>query len=123
MCKIKVPLALVLSVWSAVSGANNILPLAGEWRFAIDVKNEGTAKEWFKTALSNTMRLPGLTDENRNGPVNTHAPEMNDNGNLALSLPTRYEGPGKRGQAVLSCFETQIIVLPIKRGMILSDLG
>jgi len=29
-----------------------ILPLAGEWRFALDARNEGVVQEWFKATLA-----------------------------------------------------------------------
>jgi len=60
-------LALLLVGPSAMVAAD-LLPLAGEWQFALDPRNEGLAQEWFKTSLADTVRLPGTISENHKGP-------------------------------------------------------
>ena len=45
--------------------------LAGVWRFQLDPRHEGEKAAWFKSALLETIRLPGTTDENAKGARNT----------------------------------------------------
>ncbi len=45
--------------------------LDGHWRFALDAKNEGVEGKWFGPALTDTIQLPGTTDEARKGTPNT----------------------------------------------------
>ena len=40
--------------------ATEILPLAGEWRFAIDRSDVGTDEQWFAKNLPDKIRLPGI---------------------------------------------------------------
>lgn len=54
----------------AASAADTWMPLAGEWRFALDPNNEGIANSWFRTPLADQIQLPGTTDENRKGSLN-----------------------------------------------------
>lgn len=37
--------------------------LAGQWRFAIDSTDIGESEHWFDQVLTNTISLPGITDE------------------------------------------------------------
>jgi beta-galactosidase/beta-glucuronidase len=43
------------------------IPLAGEWRFALDPNGVGVGQQWFAQKLGDTVRLPGTTDENHEG--------------------------------------------------------
>lgn len=43
------------------------ISLAGQWRFAIDREDKGTAEKWFLRTLSDEIRLPGSMAENRKG--------------------------------------------------------
>ena len=62
--------AVVFSAVSAGLAAAATVPLAGEWRFALDPKNEGVSSRWFERRLEDHIRLPGTTDENRKGTPN-----------------------------------------------------
>jgi hypothetical protein len=67
-------LTLTTLLLASVSASNaaDMLPLAGEWRFALDARNEGVAQEWFKTTLTDTVRLPGTLAQNQKGPQDDH---------------------------------------------------
>jgi hypothetical protein len=53
-----------------VLAADNWIPLAGQWRFALDVNNAGVKEKWFEKSLDDTIQLPGTTDENHKGKLN-----------------------------------------------------
>ena len=57
----------VLLAWLTPAKAADIASLAGEWRFAIDTHNQGVGGEWLKTPLTDTIQLPGTTDEGHKG--------------------------------------------------------
>lgn len=65
------------------------LSLNGEWRFTVDEKKEGVAKEWFRNPahMTDKIVLPGTMDENKKGPLN-QARET-----WGLTRVYRYEGP------------------------------
>ena len=50
------------------------MPLAGEWRFKLDGENTGVGEGRHGKALTDTIRLPGTTDENRKGILTTYRP-------------------------------------------------
>jgi hypothetical protein len=54
---------------SAFAG-DNLVNLAGQWRFALDANNAGVKEKWFEKTLDDTIQLPGTTDENRKGTLN-----------------------------------------------------
>ncbi|MGB7583076.1 MAG: sugar-binding domain-containing protein, partial [Sedimentisphaerales bacterium] len=64
-----VVLMLVICSASAFAG-DNLVNLAGQWRFALDVNNAGIKDKWFEKSLDDTIQLPGTTDENRKGILN-----------------------------------------------------
>jgi beta-galactosidase/beta-glucuronidase len=43
------------------------IPLAGEWRFAIDRNDVGVTEKWFNKPLNETIKLPGTMAENMKG--------------------------------------------------------
>ena len=49
------------------SAAKSVISLAGQWRFALDANDQGTAEKWFARRLGDTVTLPGTTDENHKG--------------------------------------------------------
>jgi hypothetical protein len=63
-------LCVFLSAPIQTPAADNWLSLDGQWRFALDPKNEGIANKWFQDDLKDQIRLPGTTDENRKGTLN-----------------------------------------------------
>ncbi len=67
----KILIVLILVFCAApVLSADNCIPLAGQWRFALDVNNAGVKEKWFEKSLDDTIQLPGTTDENRKGKLN-----------------------------------------------------
>ncbi len=57
------PLFLALSLWFAAHlacSASDQLPLAGEWRFALDRHEVGTNEKWFTKKLPDKIQLPGI---------------------------------------------------------------
>ena len=81
-------IAAVLLAWLPAAKAAEVVSLAGPWRCALDARNEGEAKEWFKTKLADSISLPGTTDEARMGVQNTNTDETRH-----LSRVYRYSGP------------------------------
>jgi beta-galactosidase len=53
-------LAAVALVWPAQARAGDSLPLAGEWRFALDRADAGLREQWFGRELSGRITLPGV---------------------------------------------------------------
>ena len=48
--------------------ANEAISLSGSWRFELDPKDTGEKERWFARDLTDTIPLPGTTDEARKGP-------------------------------------------------------
>ena len=81
-------------------------PLAGEWSFSLDEKNEGIDSRWFGRDLSDRIKLPGSTDQAGKG---SPLPDTVDNSQksaqkfidpaiaakhlVGLSRPVVYTGP------------------------------
>jgi hypothetical protein len=63
------------------------LDLTGTWQFALDTADVGIVQEWYRIDLDDTIDLPGTTDSNRKGFVNT------DTTTQHLNREFRYEGP------------------------------
>ena len=60
-------IALLVAGWSAVN-ANEVMPLAGNWRFALDTNGAGENEKWFTHDLADTVTLPGTIAQNKKGP-------------------------------------------------------
>ncbi len=82
---IRLFLAFACSV--SASHAAETSSLDGQWRFALDERKEGATKEWFRTNLADTIKLPGTTDEARKGNGNS-----NTNQAMHLSRPFPFYG-------------------------------
>ena len=71
--RIRTPSVLLRSlIGIAVAISSPVLPaqagsscvsLAGQWRFALDDKNEGLAGQWFTRTPTGVIHLPGSVDE------------------------------------------------------------
>ena len=74
----------------ATAGADTstTISLAGQWRFDLDPKNVGISLVWFDRDLSDSVRLPGSTDQNKKGTPNDRKPDMQ-----RLSRLYEYTGP------------------------------
>jgi beta-galactosidase len=55
LCALAVAVCLAARI-----NAAEVLPLAGEWRFALDRANVGTNENWFTKKLPETIKLPGI---------------------------------------------------------------
>ncbi len=53
-------LAILFCLAAKPISAAEILPLAGEWRFALDRADAGTNEDWFAKNLPDKIRLPGI---------------------------------------------------------------
>lgn len=55
---------LVLAAWllsaSSARAAGDAVPLAGEWRFALDRADAGVRERWFSRGLAERIKLPGV---------------------------------------------------------------
>ena len=56
------PLLLLALCVSLKTFAAETLPLAGEWRFALDRNDTGTAEHWFTQNLADKIKLPGILE-------------------------------------------------------------
>ena len=44
---------------------NKTMDLSGTWKFQLDSTNAGINEKWFTNFLSDSVHLPGTTDENK----------------------------------------------------------
>jgi len=58
----------------AAAAIPNHVPLAGEWRFQLDSGQVGISETWYARSLTDAIRLPGTTDENRKGALTDYRP-------------------------------------------------
>ena len=67
--------ALLLCLTLPPLRAAEILPLAGEWRFALDRTNAGINENWFAKDLPDKIQLPGILQAQGYGDdITTHTP-------------------------------------------------
>ena len=78
--------ALLFSGLSAAS-ANEVMPLAGNWRFALDPNGSGENEKWFTQDLADTVTLPGTIAQNKKGPLLQPTENV-----MELSSEYPYEG-------------------------------
>ncbi|PSK83592.1 sugar-binding domain-containing protein [Prolixibacter denitrificans] len=83
--------ALFVSILSSCSTSTKNysldIDLSGTWQFRLDSANRGVEGKWYATALNDSVQLPGTTDTNHKGFLNTDSTTMH------LSRVYRYEGP------------------------------
>ena len=60
-------LILMASCQTAYRDYNEIIDLSGTWKFQLDSANMGIQEKWFNSEFSDSVRLPGTTDENKKG--------------------------------------------------------
>ena len=51
----------------AYKNYNETIVLSGTWKFQLDSANVGMRDKWFKREFSDSIHLPGTTDENKKG--------------------------------------------------------
>lgn len=84
-----------------VCAANEILPLAGEWRFALDRRDVGTNDHWFAKNLRDKIALPGILQAQGYGDdISTNTPWVTTLGDAwwkiqPPELRERFSQPGK----------------------------
>ncbi len=94
--------ALVLSGFAAKPiHAAEILPLAGEWRFALDRSDVGTNEQWFAKNLPDKIKLPGILQAQGYGDdISTNTPWVLTLGDAwwkiqPASLRDHFSQPGR----------------------------
>lgn len=60
-------LALAPLLWNCQKKPDNVVSLAGQWKFSLDTSNVGTREAWYNKALPQTITLPGSLTENGYG--------------------------------------------------------
>ena len=65
--KIMLSVLMILTGAASFAHQGNDLDLAGQWRFTLDPENRGEAEQWYLRTLSDTISLPGTTDEAQKG--------------------------------------------------------
>ena len=63
-----------------------IMDLSGQWEFALDPDNKGIEQGWFSRELPDSIKLPGTTDLNKKGYLNSDTTTMH------LNRVYKYEG-------------------------------
>jgi hypothetical protein len=104
------PLFLLLAATPAVF-ASDWVPLDGEWRFALDPKNEGLTAKWFQGHLDDRIQLPGTTDEARKGTRN----EARETGRLTRVFPHLGAAWYQRDIEVPAAWGAKRVVLELER--------
>jgi len=73
--KIKFALLSLVFCFVLKSTAAETIPLAGEWRFALDRDDAGINKQWFAQNLPETIQLPGILESQGYGDeISTRTP-------------------------------------------------
>lgn len=62
-----------LAATAYAAAAPDWVPLAGEWRFALDPQDVGITQKWFQKNLDDTLALPGTADEGQKSARNEAA--------------------------------------------------
>lgn len=62
---------LLASCDTSPKGEPNLIDLQGEWQFALDIANVGVKQKWYLRDLEESVQLPGTTDSNKKGFLNT----------------------------------------------------
>ena len=78
-CKILYPLICVLLCFSCATKQERHerarINLQGTWDFQLDSLNRGIEEKWYTSKFSDSVKLPGTTDTNRKGILNTKTDE------------------------------------------------
>ncbi|RKD89707.1 sugar-binding domain-containing protein [Mangrovibacterium diazotrophicum] len=103
-------LLLVSCQQSSVSYRQKI-DLQGEWQFALDTAQLGIEQHWYSMDLTDSLQLPGTTDSNHKGFLNTDTTTMH------LNRIYKYEGPAwyRKKVVVTENFENKHVQLVLER--------
>ena len=66
-----VVISILFSSFSDAKVKPLLIDLSGEWRFSLDPGNNGISELWATKTLSDFVKLPGTTDENKKGNLNS----------------------------------------------------
>ena len=88
------------------------IDLQGKWRFAIDSLNAGETGQWFSKVLDDEVILPGTTDTNKKGVLNTKNDETS-----YLSREYSYRGKAwyQREVEIPAGWAGQVLKLTLER--------
>jgi len=79
-------LIALLSCQQSTTSYRSKVDLSGEWQFALDTASTGADQQWFLSDLPDVVQLPGTTDLNHKGFLNTDTTTMH------LNRVYKYEG-------------------------------
>ena len=79
-------LLAVISCTTQTPNYRNSIDLQGEWQFALDSSQNGEKQQWYLSDFDDSVTLPGTTDSNQKGLLNT------DSTTLHLNRVYTYEG-------------------------------
>ncbi len=102
----------VLCIFTAMNtlparSAADSLNLAGEWRFALDPKDEGVKAGWAATDLPGKIRLPGsLQDQGLGLPVTVDTPWTANVQDRSFWTDPKHERDRKEGDIRMPCWLT-----------------
>ena len=104
------PIFLLLAAAPTIF-ASDWVPLGGEWRFALDPKNEGVTGKWFQGRLDDRIQLPGTTDEARKGKPT----DARETGRLTRLFPYAGAAWYQRDIEVPAAWGSKRVVLELER--------
>lgn len=64
-------MSMMFSSFSDAKVKPLLIDLSGEWRFSLDPGNKGISELWATKTLNDFVKLPGTTDENKKGNLNS----------------------------------------------------
>lgn len=76
-----------ISLWAGDNEFRQVVDLRGDWNFNLDPEDKGLSGEYWNIDLPDHVLLPGTTDTNRKGTINTNKTET-----TYLSRYYSYEG-------------------------------
>ena len=84
-------IATVIIITSCNKGVfvpiHDTIYLNGTWKFVLDTSRVGIAEKWYSHSLSDSVKLPGTLDENKQG-----IPNLNRQETMRLSRELMYAG-------------------------------
>jgi len=93
------------------------ISLAGDWQFALDPDDKGISEEWYTRSFSETISLPGTTDDAGKGVANELPPAITKPQILHLTRKHSYIGPAwyKKEVTIPADWKEKEIILKLER--------
>lgn len=109
--------ALLTSMACGSRDSGTFIDLSGTWTVALDSTDTGLARGWENRSFTQTISLPGTTDDARLGEANTLEPALEKPQLLHLTRKHRYVGPAwyTREVEIPSAWEGRPIELELER--------